>query len=142
MRKIVSVLSLFILLSAAGLLAQTPTATLAGIVKDAQGALIQGAKVQLTSAAQGTTREGVSNSDGSYAIPDVLPGAYRAQVGSKGFATAQYSNVLLEAGRTFTLDASRPGDDSQCECRESDGGSSAIDAPGPDHREYHREHSA
>jgi hypothetical protein len=105
MRKIVSVLSLFILLSAAGLLAQTPTATLAGIVKDAQGALIQGAKVQLTSAAQGTTREGVSNSDGSYAIPDVLPGAYRAQVGSKGFATAQYSNVLLEAGRTFTLDA-------------------------------------
>ena len=74
-------------------------------MKDSKGALIQGARVQLTSTTQGTTREGVSNSDGSYAIPDLLPGVYGAEVSSKGFATAQYSNVILEAGRTFTLDA-------------------------------------
>jgi hypothetical protein len=66
---------------------------------------MQGAKVEVTSAAQGTTREGTTNSDGSYLIPNLLPGEYRVGVSSKGFATAQYARIALEAGRTFTLDA-------------------------------------
>lgn len=105
MRKLAPVLCFFILFVANGMQAQIPTGTLSGIVKDSQGALIQGARVILTSTAQGTTRETLTNSNGSYDLPDLLPGAYRADVSSKGFATAQYSGVVLEAGRTFTLDA-------------------------------------
>jgi hypothetical protein len=105
MRKLVKVFTVLTLCLALRIQAQIPTATLSGIVKDSQGALVQGAKVEVTSTAQGTTREGMTNSDGSYAIPDLLPGAYRAEVTSKGFATAQYAVVMLEAGRTFTLDA-------------------------------------
>jgi hypothetical protein len=105
MCKLVKVFTVLTLCLAVRIQAQIPTATLSGIVKDSQGALVQGAKMEVTSTAQGTTREGMTNSDGSYAIPDLLPGAYRAEVTSKGFATAQYASVMLEAGRTFTLDA-------------------------------------
>jgi carboxypeptidase family protein/TonB-dependent receptor-like protein len=105
MRKLKSVFCLFMLFIAAGMQAQLPTATLSGIVKDSQGALIQGARVILTSTTQGTTRESLTNADGSYAVPDLLPGEYRADVSFKGFATAHFSGVDLEAGRTFTLDS-------------------------------------
>jgi hypothetical protein len=105
MRKIVYMLCLLTLCIAMAMQAQTPASTVAGIVKDSQGALIQGAKVLVTSAAQGTTRESVTNSNGSYSIPDLLPGEYRAEVSSKGFATVQFAGIALEAGRAFTLDA-------------------------------------
>jgi hypothetical protein len=89
---------------AAVMQAQTPMSTVSGIVKDSQGAVIQGATVSLTSASQGTLNQSVSNSSGSFAIPDLTPGQYSASVSAKGFATAEYDSVPLEAGRTFTLD--------------------------------------
>ena len=91
MRKLAAAFCLFMLCSATAMQAQTPTSTVSGIVKDSQGAVLQGATVQFTNTAQGTTREGVTNPNGAYSIPDLLPGGYRAEVNSKGFATAQYS---------------------------------------------------
>jgi hypothetical protein len=88
----------------AAMQAQIPTATVSGIVKDSQGALIPGAKVSLTSVEQGTEHESITNSSGSYSIPDLTPGQYLANVSSNGFATAKYEKILLEAGRTLTLD--------------------------------------
>jgi hypothetical protein len=105
MRKLAAAFCLFMLCSATAMQAQTPTSTVSGIVKDSQGAVLQGAAVQFTNTAQGTTREGVTNPNGAYSIPDLTPGEYRAEVSSTGFATAQYSGIVLEAGRTFTLDA-------------------------------------
>jgi hypothetical protein len=105
MRKISAALCLLMLCSASAMQAQTPTSTVSGIVKDSQGALVQGASFQITNTALGTTREGVTNPDEAYSIPDLLPGEYRAEVTSKGFATLQYSGIILEAERTFTLDA-------------------------------------
>jgi hypothetical protein len=90
---------------AAAMQAQTPMSTVSGIVKDSLGAVIQGAIVSLTSSSQGTLNESVSNSSGSFAIPDLTPGQYSASVSAKGFSTAKYESVLLEAGRTYTLDA-------------------------------------
>jgi len=87
-------------------LSQTPAATLSGIVKDSQGAFIQGARVVVTNTAQGSTRETSTNSSGSYAIPDLLPGEYSAEVSSIGFATVQYQSIVLQAGRTLALDTS------------------------------------
>jgi hypothetical protein len=57
MRKLVSVICMFLFCFAA-LEGQTPTSTVSGIVKDSQGAVVQGAKVEVTSATQGTTRNG------------------------------------------------------------------------------------
>lgn len=104
MRKLAPVLCPLMICIAAVMQAQTPMSTVSGIVKDSQGAVIQGATVSLTSASQGTLNQSVSNSSGSFAIPDLTPGQYSASVSAKGFATAEYDSVPLEAGRTFTLD--------------------------------------
>jgi len=98
MRILASVLFLCLLFVAAPCQAQLPTATISGIVKDSQGARVQGARVLVVSTTQGTSRTGATNADGSYSIPDLLPGDYRVNVSSAGFATAQYANVSLEAG--------------------------------------------
>ncbi len=105
MRKLAPVFCLLMICIAAAMQAQTPMSTVSGIVKDSQGAVIQDATVSLTSASQGTSNDSVSNSSGSFAIPDLTPGTYIASVSAKGFTTAKYDSVLLEAGRTFTLDA-------------------------------------
>jgi len=105
MSKIAATLCLFMLCGVTPMHSQTPTATISGIVRDSQGALIQGAKVSLTSASQGISHESVTNSSGSYSIPDLLPGEYRAEVSSNGFAKAKYEKILLEAGNTLTLDS-------------------------------------
>jgi hypothetical protein len=105
MRKFASAFCFFLLMSAASMRAQTPMATISGIVKDTQGAAIQGAKVTVTNAAQGSLRETLTNSDGAYSIPNLLPGEYHAEMKSNGFALVQYGTVNLEAGRTVTLDA-------------------------------------
>jgi hypothetical protein len=105
MRKFASAFCFVLLMIAASTRAQTPTATISGIVKDSQGAAIQGAKVTVTNAAQGSLRETLTNSDGAYSIPNLLPGEYHAEVESKGFARVQYGTVNLAAGRTATLDA-------------------------------------
>ncbi len=106
MRTLASILCLCLFSIATVIQAQTPTATISGIVKDSQGALVQGAKILVVSTTQETSRTGATNADGTYSIPDLLPGDYRVDVSSNGFATAQYANISLEAGRTLTLDAS------------------------------------
>jgi hypothetical protein len=105
MRKLVTLVCLKMVLCAAAVIAQTPTAKVSGLVKDPLGALVPGAQVQLTNVAQGTTREDVTNSNGAFSITDLLPGVYRAEIKANGFSTVQFSNVVLEAGHTFTLDA-------------------------------------
>jgi hypothetical protein len=47
----------------------------------------------------------VTNAEGSYSIPDLLPGEYSAVVSAEEFSTVQYSRIALEAGHTLTLDA-------------------------------------
>jgi hypothetical protein len=105
MRKLALILCLLTICITANVQAQVPTGTVSGIVKDSQGALVQGARVLITNTAQGTTREGVTNPDGAFSISDLLPGDYLAEVTSKGFATAKYAGIAVEAGRAFTLDA-------------------------------------
>ncbi|MGB7549914.1 MAG: carboxypeptidase regulatory-like domain-containing protein [Terracidiphilus sp.] len=105
MRKLAFSFCLFMISIAAVIEAQTPTSTLSGIVRDSQGALIQGASVKVKSSTQGTIRDSVTNADGSYSIPNLLPGVYGTEVSAKGFATVQYAGIALETGRTFTLDA-------------------------------------
>lgn len=84
--------------------AQLPTGSIDGIVKDPGGALIQGAHITVTNDLQGTVREGASNSDGSFTLPNLAPGSYSVTLGSSGFAEVRYTHVRIEAGKAITLD--------------------------------------
>lgn len=67
------------------LLAQGPTGTITGTVADPSGAVVPGAKVEITNVNTGITRSTTSNSVGGFEFPLISPGAYRLTVEFTGF---------------------------------------------------------
>jgi hypothetical protein len=84
--------------------AQLPTGSIDGIAKDPNGKLVQGARVTVTNDQQGTVRESTSNTDGSFALPNLTPGTYTVVVSATGFADVRYVHVQVNAGKAATLD--------------------------------------
>jgi hypothetical protein len=104
MRKFALALTLLASCPGMYILAQVPTATVNGLVRDSQGALIPQAHVSVTSLKQGTVRISLSNPDGSYSLSNLQPDEYLIAISAPGFATVQYDHVQLGAGKTTTLD--------------------------------------
>ncbi len=95
---------LFVLLSftyqPVALLAQTARASLAGIVKDASGAVLPGAKITLEPAAQ----PAVANGQGEFLLPNLAAGSYTVTVSFVGFDDYT-TTVSLTAGQTGRVEA-------------------------------------
>jgi hypothetical protein len=102
MRKLVAVL--LWAMSAALAWCQLPSSTINGRVTDPQGASVSGAHVTVTNTAQGTVRETETNADGLYFFPNLDIGTYDMRVEGKSFAPTESHGVLLEAGKTKTID--------------------------------------
>lgn len=80
------------------------TGSLAGTVRDAQGAVLPGATVTLTSAALiGNTRTTVSSASGGYQMSSLPPGRYEVDFDLTGF-TAVKRSAVVEVNRTTRLD--------------------------------------
>jgi|SRR5450631_1108689 len=101
-RTCVALLTVTALFSAAH--AQVPTSTVHGIVTDPKDAVIVGARVTVTSTTQSASRETVTNSSGVYVVPNLTPGSYSVEIQSPGFSASTHKDVLLEAGRSVTID--------------------------------------
>src|SRR5208283_209403 len=97
-------LGLTLLLSAA-VRAQVPTTILNGIVRDVSGAVVANARVTATNDATQAQRETQSNAEGIYVLPDLPAGKYEVEISASGLTTRKFTDVILEAGRTTTLDA-------------------------------------
>jgi hypothetical protein len=79
--------------------AQLTTGTLTGTIKDAQGGVIPGATVTLTSEARGTQLSpAVTNTQGDFVIANVAPDTYTIQVSMDGFKTLKRSGISVSAG--------------------------------------------
>ncbi|HKQ76938.1 MAG TPA: carboxypeptidase regulatory-like domain-containing protein [Blastocatellia bacterium] len=86
-------------------LAQTTgSATLRGVVKDPNGAVVAGATVTLKSVRTQSERKAKSNSDGNYAFAAIEPGAYELKVEAGGFKTLSQTGFTLAPGDTRGLD--------------------------------------
>ena len=83
---------------------QESTAELRGRVLDAQEAPVPGANITITNQATGTTRQTVSNADGSYFITAIAPGLYVLEAQLSGFSKYSRRDVRLDLGRTTTVD--------------------------------------
>ena len=93
MRKLVWVcVALCLALSAA-----EPTGTIAGTVTDPSGAAVAGAKITVTNAATGLTREANSNADGGYVFPLLPVGTYNISVENAGFRRFEQRGVQVKA---------------------------------------------
>jgi hypothetical protein len=82
---------------------QTTTATLSGVIRDASGAVVPGAKISARSISTGATRETNSDEAGRYNLTNLGPGQYEVRAERVGFSTAQ-SNVTLTIGGAAILD--------------------------------------
>jgi len=79
--------------------AQLTTGTLTGTIKDAQGGVIPGASVTLTSEARGTQLPpAFTNTQGDFVIANVAPDTYTIQVSMDGFKTLKRSGISVSAG--------------------------------------------
>src|SRR5207237_719609 len=69
---------------------QAGTSTISGTISDAQGNIVAGAAVTLTSQ-QNSQRTAVTNDNGVYTFSSVQPGTYTIEAQAKGFKKANLS---------------------------------------------------
>src|SRR4051794_21651265 len=101
-RERVRLAAIILLLSPAALVAQGAAGTIAGIVRDSSAAAIPGAVVQATNLATAATFDAVTDEQGSYRIPALVPGRYRLQTMLDGFETDD-REVAVDEGHTMTV---------------------------------------
>ena len=100
-----SVVALAAMLVATPAPAQTPTGTILGSVKDAQGGIVPGATVTATNLGTQYSRSTVSDSSGEYALRLLPVGTYMIVVTIPGFKNFTQTGILLEVGRNARVDA-------------------------------------
>src|SRR5262245_47414519 len=77
--------------------AQTTSATVSGVVQDAQGGVLPGVTVTMTSRTQGNAMTATTDAGGRFVFPIVRPDTYTLQVTLQGFKTLERSNVVVNA---------------------------------------------
>lgn len=92
----------------------TASATIAGRITDASGALMPGANLTLTNVQTGISRRVPSSQTGLYNFALVQPGTYIVTAEKSGFATMHSAPTPVQVGQTLTVNFSmKPGSQSQ-----------------------------
>src|SRR5713226_2949769 len=84
------------------------TGGIEGNVTDPSGAAIAGATVEATDVPDAVTRDTVTNSDGAYRFPSLIPGTYSVTIKKAGFATFTREATRIDAGILYRVDAQLP----------------------------------
>jgi len=87
---------------AAPALGQTLTGTIAGTIKDQQGAVLPGVTVTLVGK-QGS-RTAITDTTGTYRFPGLEPGSYNVTADLTGFAKAAQNDIQISPGRELNID--------------------------------------
>ncbi|HKC85207.1 MAG TPA: carboxypeptidase regulatory-like domain-containing protein, partial [Blastocatellia bacterium] len=103
-KKIYSVLTL-LLVAAVGICAQTPTATLSGVVRDERKGGIPRATVKVIHIATGKTRTISTDAAGRYSFTNMEPGGYELRVEASGYKVTIQSGLTLTVGGALVADA-------------------------------------
>ncbi|HEU4710385.1 MAG TPA: TonB-dependent receptor [Pyrinomonadaceae bacterium] len=100
---IASIALALLLAPAASAQSQITTGTIDGTVKDANGAVVPGANVEIKNNATNITRDATTNDEGRFLAPQLQPGIYTVKVAKQGFATAVDNAVEVNVGQTRVL---------------------------------------
>lgn len=107
------VLSLLLLCATPWAMAD-PVGSAVGVVRDAGGAVIPGAKLTLTRPSTNAVLNGTTNNTGSFQFLSLAPGTYSLRVEATGFSSTTLANVTIQVDQATQLDVSlRAGDVSQ-----------------------------
>ena len=84
--------------------AQESRGTIIGRVTDPSGAVVAGAKVQVTHGDTNTSMSSVTNAEGNYEVPYLISGRYRVTVELQGFKTSVREEIEVRVADRITLD--------------------------------------
>jgi hypothetical protein len=84
--------------------AQVDTGTIAGSVRDSQGAGVASASVTFVETATNTTTKTQTDGSGDYASPPLRPGSYKVTAAAPGFKTATRGTLLVRVQDRLRLD--------------------------------------
>ena len=98
-RRMHHVVGLVFLLGASVAIAQLPTTTVLGVVRDSSGAVVPGATLTANNVDTGQIRTVVSSGDGSYRFSALPVGSYQIRVELTGFQTAVRSGLTLRVAQ-------------------------------------------
>src|SRR6266852_7193817 len=92
----------------------TAQAQLNGIVRDQSGGTVANASITLREVDTNRSYSGVSNADGLYVVPNLLPGRYELTVEATGFGKSTETGIVLSVAQMasidITLKVARPGE--------------------------------
>ena len=110
---LLSVIWLLISCTSSAFAQSQTTGRIAGTVKDERGALVVGAEVTINSKTTAGERRVITDSEGTYTVPLLPPGAYQVKIAASGFATSVFDPVQVAITETTTVDANLavPGPD-------------------------------
>ncbi|QNI30559.1 carboxypeptidase regulatory-like domain-containing protein [Alloacidobacterium dinghuense] len=91
--KSLPLLFLLLLMAGTSLIAQTSKGTLAGVVRDASGAVVANATVTIESQLTGEVRTAQTNGGGEYRLDAINPSLYTINTSAQGFAANQIKDV-------------------------------------------------
>src|SRR5512146_59037 len=76
-----------------------PEGRIAGVVRDASGAVVPDATITVIN--QGTNAKFTTTTgpDGGFLVPTVPVGAYRVEISAKGFSNAVFTNVQVDPSK-------------------------------------------
>src|SRR5207249_6068983 len=92
-----------IFLSGIAVSAQVTTATIAGVVQDASGAVIPGVSITIKNVETGATRTATSDEGGRYTVPELTLGHDEGEAQLPGFQTEVRSGITLTVGRSAVV---------------------------------------
>jgi hypothetical protein len=105
LNRTLSLLSLsLVLLTGSVSLAQETRSAILGTVKDAAGAVVAGATLDVTNTETNTTTKLVTNSSGYFEAPYLLPGAYSITVTAQGFKRHVQQGYTLSVNSRQNVD--------------------------------------
>ncbi len=84
---------------------QAGTGSIAGVVTDPSGAVVQGAIVTATNSATGAVRTMTTSDAGNYSITSLAPGSYTVSVEKSGFPKVVLTNVQVSTSLSVPLNA-------------------------------------
>jgi hypothetical protein len=101
-----SVLTVLVLLAGPGVTARAQqfTGSIRGTVQDSAGAVVVGAEVSVINRATNETRTAITESDGSYVVPQMRPGLYLVVVKKSGFKSAAIDEIKLDVQQVRETD--------------------------------------
>ena len=93
-----------VLMAGGAVRAQETRSTLLGTVKDATGALVPGATVEITNSETNVTSTAITNNSGYYEVPYLLPGGYTLSASLAGFKKYVRQGIALTVNSRINID--------------------------------------